>query len=184
MIRELEIWDLVQEKDETAFSDLYYSYVDKLYSYGLSLGYSPLDVEDAIHDLFVKIYLNRGKYTYVTNVKAYLFISLKNTLLNKLPQKEIIEFDTEKHESEEEGLEDLWIGQEQESERNQLVKRCLDQLTPRQQEVVYSRYFKSMSFKEIAEELNINIQSAKNIAQSAVKRMKTLLHILLIFLFY
>lgn len=155
-----------------------------LYAYGVNLGYEELDIEDAIHDLFVKIYLNRGKYTYVSNVKGYLFIALKNTLLNKLPQKEVVEFEVEKHEIEEEGIEDLWIGREDDDERRELLSRCLSQLTPRQQEVVHFRYFKSMSFKEIADELDINIQSAKNIAQSALKRMKTLLFILLIFLFY
>ena len=180
----MEIWGLVQEKDESAFSELYYSYVDRLFQYGCNLGHDGQDVEDAIHDLFVKIYLNRGKYTYVANVKAYLFISLKNTLLNKLPKKEIVEFELEQHESENEGVEDMWISKEQDAERKILVERCLKQLTPRQQEVIYFRYFRSMSFKEIAEHLNINIQSAKNIAQSAVKRMKTLLFILMIFLFY
>ena len=183
MNRDLEIWEMVQEKQEDAFSKLYYSYVDMLFSYGRNLGYESVDIEDAIHDLFVKIYLNRGKYFHVVNLKAYLYISLKNTLLNRVTKQTLVEFETEKHEVEGDGVEDEWIGREMDVERQEVLQRCMDVLTPRQREVIYFRYFKGLSFKEIADEMKINVQSAKNIAQSAVNRMKAHHLFLLFYLF-
>ncbi len=180
---EIDLWNLLQEGDEEAFAQVYQQHVDALYSYGLNLGYSPDDVQDSIHDLFVNIYNKRGRYTAVKNVKVYLFIALKNTLLNRNPKMATVSLNPEEHDSGEASVEDYWIASEAEGDSRELLKRGIAQLSRRQKQVLYFRYYKTMSFKEIAEHLHINPQSAKNLAQSAVKKLRAFLMMILILAF-
>ncbi|MGN5954752.1 RNA polymerase sigma factor [Sphingobacterium lactis] len=179
-MNEFELWNLLQEGDEAAFAQVYHQYVDALYGYGQNLGYEAADIEDAIQELFVKIYHKRGQYQTVKNLKVYLFIALKNTLLNKRSKVKVIELNPELHDAEEASMEEQWILKEQSQIDRQLLKEGLAQLSPRQKQVLYFRFFKTMSFKQIAEHLQINPQSAKNIAQSAVKKLKAFLTLLIL----
>ena len=177
-MRDFQLWNLMQERDEEAFATLYHNYVDALYAYGLHLGYHAEDVEDAIHDLFVSLYHKRGQYPAVQNVKVYLLIALKNTLLNRLPKAKMEILNPELHDQLEDSLEELWIHQEERGLKRELLKEGITHLSPRQKQVLYFRYYKTMSFKQIAEEMQINTQSAKNIAQTAVKKLKTYFSVL------
>lgn len=172
-MNEFELWNLLQEGDEDAFAKVYHKYVDSLYAYGQKLGFDAADVEDSIQDLFIKIYHKRGQYHSVKNIQVYLFIALKNTLLNKTVKAPMLLLDPEKHDSGQASLEEDWINREQDGMNREFLKQGLAQLSRRQKQVLYFRYFKTMSFKQIAEQLDINPQSAKNLAHSAVKKLKT-----------
>lgn len=62
---------------------IYNRYVDDLYSYALHLGFGEDVIMDAIHDVFLHI-SNKGiDPNEISNVKFYLFRSLKNRLINQ-----------------------------------------------------------------------------------------------------
>ena len=59
---------------------LYNLYVDDLFTYGCYLGFDGEIVKDAIHDVFVKLTMDDAQIKEITNIKFYLFKSLKNRL--------------------------------------------------------------------------------------------------------
>ena len=62
--------------DDAAFTFIYNKYVDLLLQYGRSLGFEKEVLNDAIQDVFVKLYLNRRSLSEVRNLKYYLFSDL------------------------------------------------------------------------------------------------------------
>ena len=61
-------------------ASLYNLYVDNLYTYALYLGFDKEAIMDAIHDVFCKLAADEKKLHDISNMKLYLFKSLKNRL--------------------------------------------------------------------------------------------------------
>ena len=78
------LWQSFVNGSREAYARLYELYVRPMYLYGLHFCEDRQIIEDAIHDIFVRIYVNRERLPELKNVKLYLLISLKNTLLNQL----------------------------------------------------------------------------------------------------
>lgn len=58
------------------------------------------------------------------------------------------------------------------------VHRILRGLTGRQKEIIYLRFVHEMSFEEIAEIMEINIQSARNLLTRSMEKLKKKLPLL------
>lgn len=66
--------------DSSNLTKLYNLYVNDLFTYGVYLGFDREVVKDAIHDVFEKISTKSKTLEEITNIKFYLFRSLKNRL--------------------------------------------------------------------------------------------------------
>ena len=74
--------------------------------------------------------------------------------------------------------------QEEESfDREQLIKRLVSQLPPRQQEAIRLRFVENMEYTQIAELLSMNRQSAQNLVFRAVEKLRSWLLPSLFYLF-
>lgn len=167
-----ELWRRMQERDDDAYAFIYERHVDAMYNYALKLNFHSTDIEDAIHDLFVKLYMHRGRIHAIRNIKVYLFIALKNMLLNKIGTRKFIPFSADMIHATDHSIEDTIIERELESKNKKLLRQVFQLLTKRQRQVIFYRYYKKLSYKEIADILDINEQSAKNLAQTAIKRLR------------
>ena len=77
------IWNRFLAGDNEAFSEVYQKYVQSLFLYGLQFTSDRELVKDSIHDLFVKLYNGRNNISEIKNVKIYLFVLLKNILIDE-----------------------------------------------------------------------------------------------------
>lgn len=160
--------------DEDAFSTLYRNYVDRLYSYGLSLGFNENICLDAIQDVFCKIYTQRKELSHVQNISYYLFRSFKNRLIdiNKKNKTEYLNpvYETIFH-SDISILETI-IDEEETALLQQKVKLLLDSLTNNQREAIYLRYMHELDYDEIAELLDINSDSVRKLVYRAILKLR------------
>ena len=69
-------------------------------------------------------------------------------------------------------LEDKLISDEESIERNNMISQILEILTPRQREVIYYRYIEELSFAEIEQLMQINVQSIQNLIQRSIKKVR------------
>ncbi|MDR0692044.1 MAG: sigma-70 family RNA polymerase sigma factor [Prevotellaceae bacterium] len=174
-----ENWLAFIKGSKEAFENIYKKYAKPMYTYGLYITTNKELIEDAIHDVFVKLYHNRHKLPQeMNNVKFYLFVSLKNTLYNQLNKNQVtFSLNTYKdtisqaHNSVEEDL----IENEQNRQKEELVKLLNAKLSSRQQQIIYFRFVEQLSFKEIAVLMNINMQSAKNLMHNALAKLRAIL---------
>ena len=66
------------------------------------------------------------------------------------------------------------------------LAKALSQLTPQQKHILYLRYIKELSHKEVAEIMNMNVQSSMNLLSRSVSKLREIMksYSLTIFSFY
>ena len=127
-----------QAGNMAAFSQLYDLHINILFNYGLKLTIDKELLKDCIHDIFVKLYTKKEELGTIDNLKSYLFISLKNKLCDEL-RKRMYMSDTaieDVNAVAPTDVEDDYMEEEQRKNEFSLVKRLLDQLSPRQREAL------------------------------------------------
>ena len=159
-----------------AFSQLYDLHINILFNYGLKLTIDKELLKDCIHDIFVKLYTKKEELGTIDNLKSYLFISLKNKLCDEL-RKRMYMSDTAVEEvsiSTPTDVEDDYMEEEQRKNEFSLVRRLLDQLSPRQREALTLYYIEEKKYEDICEIMNMNYQSVRNLMHRGLTKLRSL----------
>ena len=171
------LWNQFLCGNDKAYATLYEKYVDVLFAYGMRFTPNRELVKDCIQDVFVKIYIHRKSLTKTDNVKLYLFVALKNILFDYF-KKNIDHLENQQNGEEpvfdvEYPVEDQMIAREHAQEQTQMINRIMDTLTSRQKEAIYYRYVEGMNLEMICELMQMNYQSAQNLLQRSLKKLRT-----------
>lgn len=169
------IWESFLEGDKEAFAHLYNLHVEALYRYGTKLCADENLVKDAIQEVFLDLYLKRKKNkTKPENLRYYLILALKRNLIKKLKRnrKLVNEEECELHFEPEYSIEKAIIENEEEEELNRKVNEMLKKLPAKQKEALYLRYNQSMEYPEIAQLLNISVESVRKQVYRAVSSIR------------
>ena len=71
--------------------------------------------------------------------------------------------------------EDIIIGKEISTERSNHLKKAIQQLTNRQKEIIYLRFYSGLSYEEISEVTALKYQSIRNLFSNALKELRKVL---------
>lgn len=170
------LWNLLIQGNQSALTVIYKKYYALLLNYGLKYTSDKEIIKDCIHDLFIKIYNNTKLSLTTSNVRVYLLIALKNILFNKLIKQEKetellgnLLFDLPNNDD----LFDKMFPQNDHNLSLALeLRKAIFQLPEHQKKVLYLRYIKNLSHKEIAEIMEINAQSSMNLANRAIQKLR------------
>lgn len=148
-----------------AFREIFDQFVDKLYGYALSRTSNRQDALDIVQETFVDLWsaIEKFKYKSEAEFSGFVFKILKRKIAKRYAKK--------RDDVSIENL-DLGDGYRMEIEDYRYVVRGVDGLPKKYGEVVRLRYWSDLSFKEIAEMLNINEGAAKVRHQRAVEKLK------------
>ena len=64
-----ELWDSFKAGDDRAFSQIYETYADLLFSYGMRFTSNREIVRDTLQELFIKLYKNRKNLSTTDHIK-------------------------------------------------------------------------------------------------------------------
>jgi RNA polymerase sigma factor (sigma-70 family) len=171
-----KLWNDFTTGCDRAFRLLFDKYANRLFVFGMNFTGDEETVKDCVQDLFVKLYAERGNLPPVSNVKAYLFNSLKHRLLNL--QRDKVEFCTVEtalaEESDDPSPESLLIMEEKALEQKREVERLFAEITPRQREILYYRYVEELPYEDICKLMQMNYQSVRNLLHRTVTKLRTL----------
>ena len=159
-----------------SFSQLYNLHINVLFNYGLKLTIDKELLKDCIHDIFVKLYTKKDELGTIDNLRSYLFISLKNKLCDELRRRMYMS-DTAVEEvsiSTPTDVEDDYMEEEQRKNEFSLVRRLLDQLSPRQREALTLYYIEEKKYEDICEIMNMNYQSVRNLMHRGLTKLRSL----------
>ena len=165
-----------QAGNMAAFSQLYNLHINVLFNYGLKLTIDKELLKDCIHDIFVKLYTKKDELGTIDNLRSYLFISLKNKLCDELRRRMYMS-DTAVEEvsiSTPTDVEDDYMEEEQRKNEFSLVRRLLDQLSPRQREALTLYYIEERKYEDICEIMNMNYQSVRNLMHRGLTKLRSL----------
>jgi len=128
-------------------------------------------LEDAIQELFIELWQAKSR-TSVLSVQAYLFKALKYKILKLSRRKRDLLPLKDNEGSFEWSHETFLIAEQDDAEKHQMVLRAVSQLTSRQKEIVYLKYYQGLSYEEVSEIMGINYQAARNLLYQAIKSLK------------
>lgn len=165
-------------KRQNDIASIYNQYVDELFTYGCYLGFDRETVKDAIHDVFIKISIDSENLENISNIKFYLFRSLKNRLLDiHKNQKKHIKLENIDPALEvpfkiEVNVEELMIEKEEQIQIKTGIEQMLNTLTDRQREIIYLRYVQEYDYPQIAELLQISVHGCRKLVSKAIFNLR------------
>lgn len=174
-VQDVENGIVLKSGDRATLSALYNKYVCELYRYGFFLVPDKNLVEDAIHDLFVKLWSCKDGQLTIKSVKPYLFSSLRREVLAR--KKETVHVTHELDHLEESSycqnsVEDSLIRKEDESFFKKRIQACINKLTDRQREIVYLRFYQNLPYLEISNLMGIDQDYAYNLISKAFSKLR------------
>jgi RNA polymerase sigma factor (sigma-70 family) len=172
------LWQNFLQGNKEALSAIFLQVHDDLYWYGMKLSGDENLVEDCIQDLFLRLWKNRSNLKPVENLKPYLFKSFRNHVIDSLElQRPVvsIEIDFEHPFEIIYSPEDFLISQQVSEENRAKVIEALNELSARQREAIYLRYFEELDFETIAVVMDMNIQSVRNTLHRGMQSLRNLM---------
>lgn len=133
-------------------------------------------VKDCIQDLFLKFCENQDLILEARNQEAYLKASLRREILRKVKKSEMSSSRTSQiREIAVPSYEDILIKKQKSLQDALNVKEALSQLTKSQKTILTLRFYRSMSYDEIAEKLEITKRTVYNQVHDSMKKLKSIL---------
>ncbi|MCU0355372.1 MAG: sigma-70 family RNA polymerase sigma factor [Cytophagales bacterium] len=170
---EQTLWTELKQGSLQAYEDIFTLYYDALIRYGSKMTPDRQLLEDCIQDLFLGIWQRKQHLTDVISIKAYLFRALKMRLIKaqqrtakqiRLANNDggLLEFD----------YESVLIARQTDEQLKRKLTEAMKQLTKRQQEAIYLRYYDRMSYEEISEVMSVSEQAVRNLVYHAIKLLR------------
>ena len=172
-LTESALWAAFKDGDEKALAAMYDRFTGPLFNYGYKVLPETETVKDAIQELFIELWKRKASLSDTDSIKYYLFKSLRRKLTRikgKLWKSgKSLEGTVEPFQS---SHEHYLIDQQVSGERRSRIIEMLDQLTPRQREAIFLRYFEELSYEQIAYIMELGKQAVYNHIHSGFKSLK------------
>ncbi|AWW32990.1 RNA polymerase sigma-70 factor [Echinicola strongylocentroti] len=161
----------LRQGDLTAFNELYFRYVNHLLSFAQSYLKDFTEAEEIVQETFIKIWENRKQLDSSKNFKSYLFISVRNSILNRIRNRHrnlrLDEVPEEAVLTESKAIYNL-VYQELENTAMGLI----EDLPEVQQRVFKLSRLEGMSNDQIATKLNLSKRTIEHHIYLATKYLK------------
>ncbi len=168
------LWEFFKKGDRETFAFIYNQYADELLRYGYHITSNRQLIKDSIQDLFLNLWNNKEKLSETDSIRFYLFRSLRNRILRNIENhKETVLPDMAFYTRlAEESIEDTLIETERESQNVLALKKAMEQLSRRQQEIIQLRYYHNFNNEEIARMMQLSNQSVRNLLSRSLAQLR------------
>lgn len=173
-----QYWNLIREGDEQAFKTLYSLYEDRLFRYGIRITHNVEVVNNAIQTLFTYLFERRKRLSVPVSLYAYLAGSLRRLILKEVgkTRTKYLSIDDVRGTGCEFELEidaEASIVRAECSEQTvRGLQTALNGLTNMQREIIYLKYYEGLDNKSIAEVTGYADKTIRNVASSALSRLR------------
>jgi RNA polymerase sigma-70 factor (ECF subfamily) len=167
-------WLQALEGDTHAFRQIHGELFGGLYDYALKLLQDSELADDAVQELFVKIWVKRTVIGTLRKVKPYFFTALRRQILNQLRNLQLRELriGALPRPDIDFSPEEIVVRNEEYLSLQTRIAALLNELPKRQKEVIYLHYFEEMDYAQIAEVMGIHYQSVLNLTQKALQKLR------------
>ncbi|MBL7696932.1 MAG: sigma-70 family RNA polymerase sigma factor [Chitinophagaceae bacterium] len=160
----------IAKGDETAFALLFNQYQAKIFT--VCKMYIKIDAlaEEALQEIFMKVWINRSKLSEVKDPESWLFIVAKNYLIDFLEKW-----------ARSKAAEKLWIREDRQDsdeyettieEYQQLLASAVKSLSTQQQEVFRLSKEEQLTYKQIGQRLSISPLTVRTHLHRAMQQIR------------
>lgn len=172
-LEDSQLVELLRKNDARAFQEIYFRHWRKLLLIAREKLPLTENAEDLIQDLFVRLWEQRYELS-ISNLSAYLFTSLRNTIINKYRSRLIHEKFAEHFQA----VTSWDQNTEEEIALNDLMKsleREMEELPEKTREIFRLSRIEHKSVKEISLKLQIPERTIEHHLTLAVRKLRFLL---------
>jgi len=158
--------------DIKEYKSLFNSFYLLLVQFAMTFIQSVQIAEDIVQDVFIYLWEKRAQITIHTSMKSYLYSATKNACINYIKSKHFQQ--ESKHVEIPEYLpENIWANTRlEEEEVRQQIENAINDL-PEKCRIIYSMCkHQDMSYKDVAETLEISIKTVENQMSIALRRLR------------
>jgi RNA polymerase sigma-70 factor (family 1) len=158
--------------DEQAFAALYHKYHRKLFYFVLNLTQSQQTAEDALQEVFVKIWADRKQLAGISNFNAWIFRITKNHVLNglrRMAQETLILAEIARDINA--GTDDTYALLSY-KDVHAVLKAGMNELPPQQKLVMELSRDEGLKYEEIGARMNISPLTVKKHAAQALQYLR------------
>ncbi len=160
----------IKDGDRKAFTSCFQQHAEQLYLYAVGFLGDKEEARDIVQNVFIYVWENREKLTFTDYLPSYLFRSVKHACIDyKLHEKVKKRYHDEKIKNGEypEEYEDDF------DEQYLKLQRIIETLPSKCREIFILGCVEELSYKEIANQLNLSVNTVKTQMKIAYKKIKT-----------
>ena len=174
----------LKEGNQLAFSIVYKTYAAQTFSLAFKYLLNKELAEAAVQNLFLKLWLKKEEIDETKPINRYLFTMLKNDLLNTLRDSKKNIYLLEDCLSMVLELEDNSQNENLKQEQMNIIQQALEQLSPQRRKVFEMKVSVKYSNQEIADKLNLSINTIKFQYSQSLKQIRATVGELSLLLLY
>jgi len=172
------VWANIATGNKQSYSEAYIFYYKRLYNYGKKITNDIAMIEDAINEVFIMIWTNRQTLHKILSPQSYIFSSFRNNIIGKIKSAKVILLSQEEQPTEVDfSIDSIIIQREADLVLKQRMQKALRQLTNRQREAIFLRFYEGLSYTEIAAIMNISVKATYKIMARALGELKEIFSI-------
>ena len=174
-----QIQDAISQGHEPALTELYRLFSKRLHHFARVITRSPEIAEEIVEDVFVKLWINRSRINEIENLTVYLYVATKNKALNAVSQKAraLIQAPFDDLDIETGNMVSDPYNSLITAEMMQKMQQAVESLPPRCKLIFKLVREDGLKHREVAEVLNISINTVDVQMAIAIKKICTTLHI-------
>lgn len=166
MIKNEDINNEIIRGNKKAFKNFFYTFYPVLCLFAQRFISSSDAACDIVQDAFIEYWENRKRFSNIEKAKGYLYTIVKNKCLNYIKHQVIVE----KHQKPDPDIdsEKFFFNSMIEEETIHIIHSVISKLPPQSKKIILCCLDK-MTNKEIADSLNISINTVKTLKQNSYK---------------
>ena len=174
------LWSSFKKGNELALSMLYKKHVQRLYNYGMHTCRDHDLVLDCLQELFLRLWNKRESISNVYAVKPYLFKSFRRILIHQIVEQRKAARNASEDLTAFEftpSIESTLIEDELKAEQIKRLKDCIQLLSKGQREVIFLKFFNELTYREIADITEMQVDSVYNLVSKTIEILRRKLQI-------
>jgi RNA polymerase sigma factor (sigma-70 family) len=184
-LSDAELWSTFKQGDEAAFVEVYKTYANRLYNYGVKFCSDKELIKDCLQDFFIYLRKNRETLGDTTSIKFYLFKAFRRRVVDYIRARA-----TEQRKNQlasgfqlqiEVSDEVKFIDRQLQEQQLLKLNKAIDALMEKEREAIFYYFYEGLSYQDISEILNFtHVASARRLVYRALASIKeTIITVLL-----
>jgi RNA polymerase sigma-70 factor (ECF subfamily) len=148
--------------DKKALDEIYHIFYPRLYVFSKSFLKVDDDINDILQDVFVKIWMHRHNIKNVETFNAYIFTTTKNAIVSYFREK--IKFQNFENRVKNHVIMEFTSSADavEYADMKEKADYIIEQLPEKRKAIFKLRREEGLSYKEIAEKLEISVKTAED----------------------
>jgi RNA polymerase sigma-70 factor (ECF subfamily) len=154
------------------FDQVYVCYFTRLHRFAKEYVMSDEDAENIVQDVFMMLWEKRQVLNVQISLTAYLFSLVKNKCIDYLRHKVIAEEYKQELNAKLSSLEEINRAFSSDEDIERFINEAINKLPKRCREIFIMSRVEGKKYQEIADELNISVNTVENQMSIALKKLR------------